>query len=632
MRDRLVFGSLLLLGCGHAPPASSSDGGTDARPDVASPDVSVPITTARGLTLLTEEPLPPTRSGTAHLSRLLVRDGRLYGANGSAGLMSWQIDAARHLTPRSSTEPLGEGPSSTGPSTIPRCVVATIDATGRWLYCSAADSGVAVFDLHDPDAPAVVDRGFISPDEGIGYPDLRMVDGALLAAAFDRGLVRAMPGADGHLGPWQPTGVDGEVVGVAGGGGDALVALDRRRGLLHLASQDASLRVRGTLSLDGPPLGVTVHATRAAVALGSSGVILVDLTADTPRVLRRVNPPCVATRADFTDTALAVACSTGAWLYDLRGPEPRVADFDSSQYGVLDVVFADAGRTLLVADWRSVLVYQVDPAGHAYLPEVAGSAYLRPGQGATIAARNPGDTPLTLTFSRLVEDPPHGTRPEALHEVVAMPGEVVRFQVSGERLAPWLDALQRSVEFQVTSRESLPWQRPAQGVAHFIVEDGGLPGTRPPAEGEPFPHWAARSGAPGPASLPLAGVEDIVLLLPDCTLQWGAIEDLAWQQRHGRLLPARQIVMLSLSFERDPEEAVRALTLRRLDAAELGGYALGDYLGGLVMGQSSGEFVDQHLSTRTLSGGGDFTDVFDLDAAGVVQHIERTYRGIWPLR
>ncbi len=604
MRDLLACWSLLLLGCGQDP--------------------------LRGLTLAAEDPLPPTRSGTAHLSRLLVRNGRVYGGNGSAGLMSWQVDGGRRLTPRSSTEPIGQGSPSTEPSTVPRCVAMAIAPDGRWLYCSAADSGVAVFDLSDPDHPVVVERGALTPQDDLGYADLRVVDGALLVAAFDRGLLRGPIGADGRPGPWQPTGIEGNVVAVGGGNGDALVALDRRRGLLHLASADGALRLRGILSLDGPPLGVTAHGTRAAVALGSSGVILVDLSADSPRIVRRVSPPCVATRADFTDTSLAVACSTGAWLYDLRGTEPRVADFDPAEYGVLDVAFSDEGRTLWVADWRTLLAFGVDPTGHAYLPDVSGGAYLQPGGTATVAARNPGDVSLTFAFSRVVEGD-QGVEIEAIGEAVARPGEVVRFRVAGAQLAAWSDPRQRSTRFLVTSRESVAWQRPAQGIARFVVADHGLPGDRPPAEGETFPHWNARPGAPGPASLPPTGPSDLVLLLPDCALQWGAIEDLAWQRRNGRLLPNRQLVMLSLSFGRELDEPSRIQALRRLDAAELGGYALGDYLGDLTMGQSSGAFIDRAFSSRFI-GGGDFTEVFSLDAAGVLQHTDRIYRGTWPLR
>jgi hypothetical protein len=411
MRCRLAWCLWLVLGCDQPDPATAATTTTrDAGPHL------------RGLTLLADEPVPPTMSGTAHLSRLLVRSGRVYGANGSAGLMTWQIDGAGRLLPRSSTEPLGQGPASTTPSTLPRCIATSIDPTGRWLFCSAADAGLAVFDLRDPDQPTVVDRGDRGMTDGLGYPDVHAVDGEVLVAAFGRGLLRATPGADGRPGALVPTGVEGEVVAVGGGGADALAVLDRRRGLVSLARREGSLRERGALALDGPPLGLRVHGTRAVVALGSSGVALVDLAADAPRIVRRVTPPCVATRADFTDNALAVACSTGVWLYDLRAAEARVADFDAAQYGVLDVTFTDAGRRLLAADWRTVLVYTVDPAGHALLPDVSAGAFLRPGDDVTVAARNPGDVPLTLVLSRFTEEAGVGRRPVELQRSVAAPG------------------------------------------------------------------------------------------------------------------------------------------------------------------------------------------------------------------
>lgn len=634
MRRALVCGSLVMFGCSSPEPATPSDASVEAGADArVEADVDRPAPTdarTRGLTLVTAEPVSPTWSGTAHLARLLVRAGRVYGANSSAGLMTWEIDREGRLAPRSSTEPLGPGPTPTGPSTLPRCVAVALDASGRWLYCSAADAGIARFDLRDPNEPAVVDRGALLPEEGLGYPDLHVADGELLVAAFGRGLLRATPDADGRLGPLQPTGVTGDVVSVDGGGSDALAALDRRRGLVHLARSAGALQERGALALDGPPLGLRIHGTLAAVAMGSSGVILADLSSDPPRVVRRVTPPCVATRADFTDTALAVACSTGVWLYDLRAAEPRVADFDAAQYGALDVTFTDAGRRLIAADWRTLLVYTVDPAGHAHLPDVSSGAYLRPGDGATVAARNPGDVPLTLTFSRLVEGP-MGVQLIELQRAAAAPGELVRFSVTGAQLATWLDPAQRSAQFQVIAEESRAWRRFHQGSVRFLTVDRSPSGEHPPAEGEAFPRWTARAGAQGPAALPPAGASDIALLLPDCALQWGAIEDLAWQQRHGRLLPARQLLMLSISFGDDLDETERGQTLRRLDAAELGAYPLSDYLGAVAGGRSSGAFADAQLSSR-LTGGGDYTEVFQLDAQGVVQHTERIYRGAWPLR
>ncbi len=122
------------------------------------------------------------------------------------------------------------------------------------------------------------------------------------------------------------------------------------------------------------------------------------------------------------------------------------------------------------------------------------------------------------------------------------------------------------------------------------------------------------------------------MLLPDCALQWGAVEDLAWQRRHGPTPPARQTLMLSISFGRELDEVERALALRRLDAAELGAYPLGDYLGAVTMGRSSGEFFDMYLTSRNVGGGGDFTELYALDAEGLVQQTGRIYRGTWPLR
>lgn len=69
---------------------------------------------------------------------------------------------------------------------------------------------------------------------------------------------------------------------------------------------------------------------------------------------------------------------------------------------------------------------------------------------------------------------------------------------------------------------------------------------------------------------------------------------------------------LTLVLSRFAEEARRAPASRR--GAELGAYALGDYLGALAEGRSSGEFFDARLYSRAI-GRGDFTEVFELDAA-----------------
>jgi hypothetical protein len=47
---------------------------------------------------LAQENVPNTVSGTAHLTRLLLRDGFVYGANSSAGVMAWRIAAVGWVT------------------------------------------------------------------------------------------------------------------------------------------------------------------------------------------------------------------------------------------------------------------------------------------------------------------------------------------------------------------------------------------------------------------------------------------------------------------------------------------------------------------------------------------------------
>lgn len=580
-----------------------------------------------GLAMVAETSLPPTQSGTAHLTRLLLREGRLYGANSSAGVMTWRIDARGALTWESSTEPVGAGAPPMGPSPYPRCVSLAAHPSAPWLFCSAADAGISRFDLANPDEPDARTRETLRPEDGLGRPDLYTLDDALLVAGFDRGLLRVPVGSDGALGAAEPTGVRGDVVEIDGDGA-TLAALERGRGLLSLRAAGRGVTERGALALDGPPLGLRVRGQRAVVALGSSGVWVVDLTDDAPRVLQRVNPPCVATRGDVAGSVLAVACSTGAWLYDLRGATPRVAGFDPARYGSLDVLLRGDGAQLVVADWRHVRVFDVDPAGSALIPDVAQGAFLVPGDDGVVVARNPGDATLTLRLERLGPDPGMGLMRFPVTEAVVAPGATHRFALPAADLAGWYEPSGRSVRLRVYSVEAEPLGRNDLGTIYVYEASARPRDERPVATGERFWSWRARDGAPGPAALPLPGTSQIALLLPDCALQWGAIEDLAWRTRGTP--DARAVTVLALAFGREPDASELAATRRRLDASALGVWSIDDYLRARPQGTSTGAFVDERLSARAL-GGGDFTDLYDLED-GVVRATDRIYRGAWPLR
>lgn len=618
-----------LLGCAAE---GAAGGGSDAAVVDAESDAVVPARDApsppvvAGLTLLTEEQLPATQSGTAHLSRLLLRGEKLYGANGSAGVMTWRIAAAGTLAFESSIEPV-HGPMPPGPPTHPRCVALSAHPRAPWLYCSAADTGVSRFDLANPDEPVTRSQEALRLEDGIGRPDLYALDDALLVAAFDRGLLRVPIAPDGALGAARASSVTGDVVRVDGDG-RIVAALDRARGLLSLRAVGEGLTLRGTLALEGAPLGLRVRGDRAVVALGSSGVWLVDLSSDTPRVLRRVTPPCVATRGDVMGEVLAVACSTGAWLYDLRGTEARVAGFDPSRYGALDVVLRDGGAQLLVADWRAVRVFGVNPEGHATIPDVSLGEYLRAGDGGSILARNVGDLALTLRLEALTEIPMMGLRSVPLAEVAVAPGAVHRFALRGADLARWFDPVRRVARLRVTGTAPESLARNEIGTVYFFEAPSTPPDGRPLATGERFWSWRSTAGGAAPESLPLPGESALALLLPDCALQWGAIEDLAWRLRHRRL--TGRATVLSIAFGREPNAHELDATRRRLDAAELGVWPLRAYLPALPQGMSSGEFFETRLSARLL-GGGDFTEFYSL-SDGVLRATDRIYRGAAPLR
>ena len=581
-----------------------------------------------GLVRVAQENVPNTVSGTAHLTRLLLRDGFVYGANSSSGVMAWRIADDGRLTWESSTEALGSGGGSTGPSSLPRCVELAAHATRPWLYCSAADAGLSRFDLAAPADPVVRTVAPLMQGDGLGRPGLAVVGDALLVAEFERGLRRYPLAIDGSWGPGRDTGVADDVVDVEADG-EVLAALSRARGLLHLRVQGEAVTTRGELTLDGPPLGVRVRGQRAVVALGASGVWVVDLRADAPQVLYRVRPPCVATLGDIDGDALAVACSTGAWLYDLRGAAPRVAGFDPARYGVLDVRLRANGRQLVVGDWRAIRVHRVDLDGHATLLDVANGTYLRQGVDGAVVLRNPGDLALTARLLRRV-NLDMGERLEPITEARVAPGAVHRFVLPAAALRAWWSEPGARARFVVST---------AEGDAHGAGDSGAVslipvrdePATqRPLADGERFWSSTPRAGADGPPALPPPGEAEIALLLPDCALQWGAIEDLAWRRRRASPGTPAALYAFTIAFGREPGSSELAETRARLNAAVLGVWPLRDVISALPPTTSSGEFFDRWLSARMV-GGGDFTEVYRLND-GVLRSTERIYRGADVLR
>jgi hypothetical protein len=429
-----------------------NDGGAHASGDGRPADAGTvgAVTSMRpGLVRVAQENVPNTVSGTAHLTRLLLRDGFVYGANSSSGVMAWRIADDGRLTWESSTEALGSGGGSTGPSSLPRCVELAAHATRPWLYCSAADAGLSRFDLAAPADPVVRTVAPLMQGDGLGRPGLAVVGDALLVAEFERGLRRYPLAIDGSWGPGRDTGVADDVVDVEADG-EVLAALSRTRGLLHLRVQGEAVTTRGELTLD-----------------------------------------------------------------------------------------------------------------------VANGTYLRQGVDGAVVLRNPGDLALTARLLRRV-NLDMGERLEPITEARVAPGAVHRFVLPAAALRAWWSEPGARARFVVST---------AEGDAHGAGDSGAVslipvrdePATqRPLADGERFWSSTPRAGADGPPALPPPGEAEIALLLPDCTLQWGAIEDLAWRRRRASPGTPAALYAFTIAFGREPGSSELADTRARLNAAVLG--------------------------------------------------------------
>lgn len=127
----------------------------------------------------------------------------------------------------------------------------------------------------------------------------------------------------------------------------------------RLASYEAGLRKIGEITL--PAAGRTVRAegNRLAVAAGSNGVFVLDITDPArPRVVQRYEGVRFAYAADLDGDRMYVAAGTeGVALVDISGSDPQVLGVAREPRFATDVVVSDAGSVWIVdRDGRSVQI------------------------------------------------------------------------------------------------------------------------------------------------------------------------------------------------------------------------------------------------------------------------------------
>lgn len=504
-----------------------------------------------GLIQIDDERVPHGTGTSPHVSDVLIAD-RVYVAN-TGSFMAYEINDTGLVFSHTSQDT---------PAPV-RCTLIALHSPSRSLYCAAADRAtIAIFDA---DTARLRSPGNLFDELASGYRDVHVVDDTLYLAAFSAGLLRAPIAADGSLGSLE-TYLDGDVVGV-GGDSDRLVVLDRTQGLRLIEGGQPT----AVVPLDAPMLGLVVHDGLAVVALGSLGAVVIDL--DSRAIVARAEPPCVAVEADYRDGALAIACSTGLYLYQ-TDPTIRTAGWDPAQYSSLGARFA--GDLLVANDWWRLVTYRVDTNGRAVGLDAPRGFVLGRGQGMRFAVRNPDDQPQHLN-GRVIE-------PLGQLMIEVPPGEA-------------------SVTIALATDE--------QG-ARTPVGVRIARGTERVEFAQPFP-------------LPLRS-RYVSFIQPDCALQYPALEDLFWLAAHDR--PPSELAPLIVLVPFNDELDWPVAGFLSLWGAPPEAIRLVDALAGAVRSEDSFEAT---FGAHRFIPGADTTVEFSVDGDGRVSGFDRVYRGAHPL-
>lgn len=509
-----------------------------------------------------------------------------------------------------------------------RCSAGAVHARSRTMVCGATDRfGLTLVDVSDPASP--LPTLWSPPDStacgGLGaVSDIAMSGDVAWLAARRGGLCRATLGDDGVPVELVATGIGQDVVSVIVRDG-RIHLLDRALGLVVLDQR--TLERLGSIALAGPPLDLDVQGGRAAVGLGSEGVQLYALAGGVPTPTVQVQPQCVVTSVALDGDRLAVGCLSGVYLYDLTKTPARLAGFEPSRFGILDVAFGPHG--LLVSDWFRVDLFAADITGSPVLPDVPRAMRLQPGTDARIPIRNTSDVPLALEWSLESED---GRRvavgtfeaPAAGETEVVMTASqlesVDSFSDRGAQLVVYPKGGAPSCGGTHTARTAVRFRKDTEDPANGFL-----------AIGDHFPTLQRTGDGPTPEALPPPGVASLVTWIAiDCFLQWPQLEDMAWAQANGgRRQPVPLLFALTPSDEPtyDPKG-----WLELHGAANLLAVEWADYMSSVPGGRVGLNPVRTFETTFMISmPGADHPHDYVLDTNGTVRETSRLYRGGWPL-
>lgn len=617
--------ALALLGCSAVPDEEPATSGAEQAEDSGEP-LKLESELWPGLLLRDAE----RADDDGHLVEILVHEGYAYTAN-SLGIVTMRLEADGGLTMTDN------GKAAAGQWTS--CTTLAIHRASDSLYCSADGPSmgaprIEVYDLSNPAAP-VLREPFLLEPTAWAVRDLEVVGDRLLINQFDAGLWTADIDALGGLDGLTQAPVDGNVRFTVAAG-ERLVA-----SLADLEGSGTQLRVLDAvtfaeldrLALDGPPLGLSVDVEAPAegpvglaVALGSGGMVIVDLDGDVLQVREQIAPPAVVSHALLSgELAFAITLS-GAFGYELGQAEPRMFGFGPESSGayeregnMLHAVLHEG--ELLTSDWTWVQRWSVDPSGEVLALDVPRGVYVPPVGPVRWRLRNPG--PIALRAEHWVGD-------RRVLEVDLDPGEVETVELDVIARATLLDRDEPSVTIALRVHDpSVDSSGTPVSISSMMILQRDRDDPLPPAVGEPLTTTVTLADIDHELfELPIDPPRRVQLVWysPDCALMWPECEDLAWLARSGVDLGRGDPIYIS------PVDVSYGFARRwGLEAVEFGLYgpeappevdAANAAFGGEDL---LGVFI-----VAALPGNADVSD-YVLDADGTVLSIERMYRGAWSL-
>jgi hypothetical protein len=552
-----------------------------------------------------------TTQNAGHLNEIFAVGDLLYAANAEDTVATFTLAAD------GAVRSLAALPMGVDGRTGRVCTTVAMHPASRTIYCGFtedASRGLTTFRVGDGGVPTLRDTNAIE-SLVLNVRDLHIVGDTLYFALFRGGLWAASIGADGALTNFHDTGLVGDIRFVDGDA-SRLVVLDNDRGLVIARPEGDRVVELGRLGLDGPKIGLTVRGDRAFVALGSAGAYALNVAGERPVVESVFRPPGVVASVDRDGDALAVACTSGVFLYDVSAATPRLAGFANARAIMLYARFHRG--ELLVADWLDLVRYRVNLRGRPRALDVAWGAYEREEASAKLVVRNVSDDPITFdghnTFS---------SRQVAAGMSAEIPLASNLFRADGDEL--WsLDVEVRTLDDDacVTSVFN----------ARALRRRGALGPRSRPAVGDRMPTFLAASPGGGSFVVPREGeVTRVVFYEADCAAMWPEMLDL--EHISARRLDPNGTVPVLISDtnpsrlhvpERWGLRSVRfGYTGSRFDTVPPDVEASAARYGGDV-------YTNGFIQNEMLSGARHPTD-YTVDREGVVRAVERLYRGLWPL-